>query len=161
MGFVRFLKSFSNYDILAEDVITLQIELYNKYKLKYPEIDSNDILFHLWRTRFRQFKSSISKITKEYELDVKDHFGYSQTALMSVLDYPKNVRFLGLFILKSESFEKFMNNKNTKYNEELELYKEKINELIENNQIMKEFRKINPNYPFDDFYVNVKYGVII
>lgn len=161
MGFIRFIRGFFDYNILAEDVINLQIELYNKQKRNHPKLDNNDILFYLWRTRFRQIKSSIRKIYKKSNFDVKDHFGYSQTSLMASLEYPKNVRLLGLYILKEESFESFMNEKNQKYIRELELYIEEVNKLINSNEAIKEFTKNNPNSSVDGFDKIMKTGLII
>ncbi len=145
MGLIRFFKGLTDFNIVAEDVLALQKSLYCKHESNHPELDPHQILYQLWRTRFTQIRSAVKLLTGIQTHKITDDFGMLQTSLLASLPYPKNVRCLGLYILRIEDPRDFNSIKYLKYSIELKKIVNEINELIENKKIFQYYQELNPN----------------
>ena len=122
-------------NLQSEELIALLETTYHKLRESNPDRDEHWLLANTWLTRY-----SSSKQAKKKGTSWAKYVAYGDTLLYSVLETPKSIRGLALFLVYKELGEEQVIPYSTEYSQLMGA----VMESRENNTFLDEYKKRNP-----------------
>jgi len=130
-----FFKSLFSSKALAENIIKVNEETYFDLKKKHPDRDEHWLLANTWLKIF-----SSTKEAKRKGPELMKFIAWKDTLNFSILDPPKSIRALALYIVYKE-----VPSEAYRYEEEVNKIMEPIMRMRDDGTFMGLYRKKNPN----------------
>ncbi len=124
--------------LIAEKILSISQQVYDKVKMDRPDEDEHFYLATTWLRRFFRDKRAylLGDRLSDEELD---RLSWTETMQFSILDPPDSIRALGLHMIYKECPREYL-----KYVREYNKLMEPVTEARENETFMDIYRQKNP-----------------